>query len=92
MAELRILNGNPERLKALLGPALAQSLDVKGGDTYLELATEEQVAVGRSVFEALIKKGWAGYEVTETGKTKRRLNEYDPDVFRMVMFDAPAGG
>ncbi len=90
MAELRILNGNPDRLR-FLGD-LAQHLDLKGGDAYLELATEQQVAVGRNVFEALIKRGWIGYEVTETGKTKQRADKYDPDVFRLVMFEAPAGG
>lgn len=93
MTTLRIINGNPTRLKTLLGP-LADNLEVKAGDTMLTCETEEQLLVGRAVFEKLLTSG--GYTAiqvnSETKETVKRLNELDPMADLVVMFGPVGGG
>lgn len=90
MSELRILNNG--NLNHLLGEELAAKLNIKSGDTTVQLETEEQIEVGRAVFEALISQGWAGYAVSETGQTEKKLDKFDPSTFRTVMFSPVVGG
>lgn len=92
MLTLRILNGNPDRLRSRLGD-LAAGLTLKAGDAVLECITEEQVACGRAVFEALIKGGHTAVVIDETtGKTKNRISEFDPEAGLVVMYGLVAGG
>ena len=92
MLTLRILNGNPDRLRSRLGD-LATGLTLKAGDAVIECVTEEQVACGRAVFEALIKGGHMAIQVDETsGKTIGRLSEFDPEAGLIVLYGLVAGG
>ena len=91
MSEIRILNGNVNLLKILLGKELAEKLDLNSGDTIVTMETTEQIEVGRNVFEALIQQGWSGYSVKE-GKTEKKLNEFESDTEKIVMFGPVAGG
>lgn len=90
---LRIINGNPTRLKALLG-SLVDNLEIKAGDTLLTCDTEEELEVGRAVFEKLLTEGgYTAIQVNpETKETVKRLNELDPLANLVVMFGPVGGG
>ena len=92
MTTLRILNGNPARLQSLLGN-LATDLELRAGDTVLTCETEEQVAVGRAVFEQLLTSGYTAIAVNPvTRATEARLLAYDPAADMVVLFGPVAGG
>jgi hypothetical protein len=93
MTTLRILKGNSNRLNILLGD-LANGLKLKAGDTILTCETEEQVAVGRAVFEKLLTAGnYTAVAIDPvTKETKGRLTEYDPNAELVVLFGPIAGG
>jgi hypothetical protein len=93
MTTLRILNGNVARLKGLLGD-LANDLEIKAGDTLLACETEEQIEVGRAVFEKLLTGGgYTAIQVNpETKETIGRLTEFDPQADLVVLFGPVAGG
>lgn len=91
MAEIRILNGNNARLRNLLGD-LADKVEVRRGDAVVTCETEDQIAVGRAVFERLITQGHAGFAVREgTGKSKK-IEEWDPESNPFVVMVGPLAG
>jgi hypothetical protein len=90
---LRILNGNPSRLRTLLGD-LATGLTLRAGDTVLTCETEEQQEVGRAIFERLLTTGnYTAIAIDPVTKaTKGRLTEYDAGEELVVLFGPVAGG
>ena len=91
--ELRIVNGNSPKLRGLLGP-LADKVEIKRGDAFLEVSTEESVEVGRAVFESLITQGYTAnaFPKEGTGEHERVTEFPGPDTWRVVMFGPIAGG
>ena len=91
--ELRILNGNSPKLRRLLGP-LAGKVEIKRGDAFLEVATEENIAVGRAVFETLLTQGYTANAFPKEGTGEHeRVTEFPGiEMWRVVMFGPIAGG
>ncbi len=73
---------------------LAKGLEVKAGDTMLACETEEQLVVGRAVFEKLLTEG--GYTAIAvdpvTKETKGRVKEFDPEAGTIILFGPVSGG
>jgi len=91
MAEIRILNGDVARLRRLLGD-LANRLEMRAGDAVLVMDTEDQVAVGRAVFERLLTEGHVAFSVEKGAGGRARIDSYDPAEHPFVVMVAPLAG
>jgi hypothetical protein len=94
MSTIRILNGNNRRLVELLG-SLTDKVEMRQGDAVLtcDPVIDEEVAVSRQVFEALLTGGYLAYKVDEKTKANHPIRDYNPaDNAMVVMFGPVAGG
>lgn len=95
MAEIRILNGNPARLRELLGD-LEEHVELRPGDALLEVDVEKDAdtTVSRAVFERLITSGYSAFAVSgEPGRPSEIVREYDPAKHpRVLMVAMLVGG
>lgn len=93
MAEIRILNGNNHRLRALLGEELASKVNIRKGDAVLTCDPEVETdkAVGRAIFEKLLTQGHTAYEVKEAGENEQ-ISEWNPVNQAVVVMVGPIVG
>ncbi len=90
--ELRILNGNNARLRALLGD-LASYIEVKKGDALLTCDTEEAKVIGRAVFEKLLTTGgYTAFSVQEGTGESEIVRELDKATYPLVVIVGPNSG
>ncbi len=92
MIQIRILNGNNARLRALLGN-LATSVEMKRGDAMLTCTTEEQMLVGRAVFDKLLTTGgYAAFSVQEGTGESEMVKELDKAAYPLIVIVGPIAG
>ncbi len=92
MIQIRILNGNNARLRALLGN-LAASVEMKRGDALLTCETDEQLIVGRAVFEKLLTTGnYTAFSVQEGTGESEMVKELDKAAYPLIVIMGPIAG
>ena len=91
MIQIRILNGNNAHLRALLG-GLAAYVEVKRGDALFNCVTEEDLAVGRAVFEKLLTQGHTAFSVKEGTGESEMVKELDRATWPLVVIVGPNAG
>ena len=91
MIQIRILNGNNARLKALLGDLVA-SIEVKRGDAVLTCDTEEKTVIGRAVFEKLLTQGYTAFSVQEGIGVSETVKELDQATYPLIVMVGPIAG
>ena len=66
----------------------------KEGDTKFmwDAENSEEVAEAKSHFEALQKKGYQAFKVTDKGGKGQRVTEFDPELERIIMVPQLVGG
>ena len=89
--QIRILNGNNARLRTLLGD-LAAHVEIKRGDAVLTCDTDEQLMVGRAVFEALLTGGYTAFSVEEGTGVSEAVKELDKATYPLVVIVGPIAG
>ena len=90
--ELRILNGNNARLRALLGD-LTSYIEVRKGDALLTCDTEETKVIGRAVFEKLLTTGgYTAFSVQEGTGESEIVRELDKATYPLVVIVGPNSG
>ncbi len=92
MIQIRIQNGNNSRLRALLGD-LAAHVEVKRGDAILACDTEEQLLVGRAIFEKLLTTGgYTAFSVQEGTGESEMVKELDQATYPLIVIMGPIAG
>ena len=92
MIQIRILNGNNARLRALLGD-LAAHVEMKRGDAMLTCETEEQLMVGRAIFEKLLTTGgYTAFSVQEGTGESEMVKELDKATYPLIVIVGPNAG
>ncbi len=92
MIEIRILNGNNTRLRALLGD-LATHVEMKRGDALLTCDTQEQLLVGRAVFDKLLTTGgYTAFSVQEGTGESEMVKKLDQATYPLIVIIGPIGG
>ena len=92
MIQIRILNGNNARLRALLSD-LATSAEIKQGDAILTCDTEEQLQVGRAIFEKLLTTGgYTAFSVQEGTGESEMVKELDKATYPLIVMMGPIAG
>ena len=91
MIQIRILNGNNARLRALLGD-LAAHFEMKKGDALLNCVTEEDLVVGRAVFEKMLSQGHTAFSVEEGTGESEMVKELDQATWPLVVVVGPIAG
>lgn len=95
MSELRIINGNPNGLKGILGDLVEKAgLNVVAGDTKLiwDGGNQDEVDAARETFKRLKGKGYAAYAVKKDGEKGKVVTEFDPEAEKIIMAPAVVGG
>ncbi len=92
MITIRIQNGNNARLRALLGD-LATYVEMKRGDALLTCETDEQLIVGREVFDKLLTTGgYTAFSVQEGTGESEMVKELDEASYPLIVIMGPIVG
>ena len=92
MIQIRIMNGNNTRLRSLLGD-LAAHVEMKRGDALLTCDTEEQLLIGREVFDKLLTTGgYTAFSVQEGTGESEMVKELDKATWPLIVIMGPIAG
>ena len=92
MITIRIMNGNNARLRALLGD-LTVHIEMKRGDALLTCDTEEELLIGREVFDKLLTTGsYTAFSVQEGTGANEMVKELDKAMYPLIVIMGPIAG
>ena len=92
MIQIRIQNGNNARLRAILVD-LATHIEMRRGDALLTCDTEEQLLIGRAVFEKLLTTGGhTAFSVQEGTGESEMVKELDRATYPLIVIMGPIAG